>query len=138
MKILVLNSGSSSQKSCVYEIGEALPDSPPSPVWDAKIEWDGSGATLRMRRADGHEQTEQVQSAERADATKRLLATLTSGPPGAVKDKSEIHAIGHRIVNGGSQYFRPTLITADVKASIEKMAVFAPLHNRVELEGIRL
>src|SRR5215471_4956370 len=40
MKILVLNSGSSTQKACLYEIGETLPDDPPACLWERKIEWD--------------------------------------------------------------------------------------------------
>ena len=138
MKILVLNSGSSSQKSCLYEIGEALPNSPAFPLWEGKIEWSGDEASLRVRTADGQEQTAKIQSAERADATKRLLAALTAGPHRVVKDKSEIAVVGHRIVNGGAECFQPSVIDDRVKASIEQMTVFAPLHNRVELEGIRL
>ena len=47
MKILVLNSGSSSQKACLYEIAETLPDNPPACLWEGKIEWlgDSSGVT---------------------------------------------------------------------------------------------
>jgi hypothetical protein len=41
MEILVLNSGSSSQKACLYEIGETVPDHPPVPLWQGKIEWSG-------------------------------------------------------------------------------------------------
>jgi len=51
---------------------------------------------------------------------------------------SEIDVVGHRIVNGGRNCNQPTVITDEVKAAIEKMAVFAPLHNRLELEGIAL
>jgi acetate kinase len=40
MKILVLNSGSSTQKACFYEIGDTLPDDPPACLWERKIEWD--------------------------------------------------------------------------------------------------
>jgi|KBSMisStandDraft_5_1062788.scaffolds.fasta_scaffold12475_3 acetate kinase len=138
MKILILNSGSSSQKSCVYEIAEALPDSPPSPVWDGKIEWQGRDAMLRIRGADGKEQTEQIQGAESTNATKRLLAALTSGSRSVLENRSPIDVVGHRIVNGGAEYTHPVVIDAAVKASIERMAVFAPLHNRVELEGIQL
>jgi len=138
MKILVLNSGSSSQKSCVYEIGEALPDSPPPPIWEGRVEWSGDEAKLHVRTADGQEQSAKIQSAERANATKRLLAALTDGPHRIVKDKSEIAVVGHRIVNGGAEYSQPSVIDDRVRRSIEKMAVFAPLHNRVELEGIRL
>ncbi|HEV2223370.1 MAG TPA: acetate/propionate family kinase, partial [Candidatus Acidoferrales bacterium] len=44
----------------------------------------------------------------------------------------------HRIVNGGQKYAKPTVITSDVKAAIAKMSAFAPLHNRVEMEGIEI
>jgi hypothetical protein len=43
MNILVLNSGSSSRKSRLYELGGSLPDSPPPPLWKAKIEWGDKG-----------------------------------------------------------------------------------------------
>jgi len=138
MKVLVMNSGSSSQKSCLYEIGEALPDSPPAALWEGKIEWEGGGAKLRVRDLAGHEQTEEVKSADRAQATRRLLGMLISGNAGVLSANSEIRAVGHRIVNGGVEYAQPVRIDAGVKSAIEKMAVFAPLHNRLELEGIRL
>ena len=138
MKILVLNSGSSSQKSCVYEIGKALPHAPSFPLWEGKIEWGGGHAKLRVRDSSGHEQTEELESADRVSATTRLLGILNSGSAAVLKGTSEIAAVGHRIVNGGADYAKPVQIDARVKSAIEKMAVFAPLHNRVELEGIRL
>jgi acetate kinase len=138
MNILVLNSGSSSQKSCLYEIADALPDSPPAPLWEGKIEWQGARARLSMRAGAGAGQTEEIESQGRADATRRLLKALGSGSSGAAKNGREIAAAGHRIVNGGADYVLPQRITGEVKAAIEKTAVFAPLHNRVELEGIRL
>ena len=47
MKILVLNSGSSSQKSCLYEIGDVLPEDPPACLWQGRIEWDGESGRSR-------------------------------------------------------------------------------------------
>lgn len=138
MKVLVLNSGSSSQKSCVYEIGETLPDAPPSPQWEGKIEWQGGHAKLRVHDSVGHERTEEVKSGDRSEATRRLLDALASGDAAILAKKSEIAAVGHRIVNGGEKYAQPVRIDVAVKAAIEKVAAFAPLHNRVELEGIRL
>jgi acetate kinase len=138
MNILVLNSGSSSQKSCLYEFAEALPDSPPAPLWEGKIAWQGPRAKLSVRSGDGAEQTEEAESPGRAEATRRLLEALGSGSAGKAKNKPEIAAVGHRIVNGGADYVLPVLIDGAVQAAIERTAVFAPLHNRVELEGIRL
>src|SRR5262249_5124501 len=124
MKILILNSGSSSQKSCVYEIAEALPDAPPSPLWEGKIEWQGERARLHVRGSAGQEQTEEVEGADRAEATRRLLGALTSSGAGVLKSTSEIAAVGHRIVNGGADFAQPARIDTVVKAQIEKMAVF--------------
>jgi acetate kinase len=138
VKILVLNSGSSSQKSRLYELGADLPQSPPAPLWEGKIEWHGDRAALEISNSSGKTQTEEMSAGTRLQATARLLDALTSGDARAVSDKSEIAAVGHRIVNGGREYTQPAIITAEVKAAIQRMAVFAPLHNRVELEGIEL
>ena len=138
MKILVLNSGSSSQKSSLFEVGGSPPGSPPPPLWNGKIEWNGDGAVLDVQIAAGVSQREEMPSASRDEASDRLLGTLTSGDTRVLHDPSEIAAVGHRIVNGGGKFTQATRITAEVKAAIESMVAFAPLHNRIELEGIRL
>jgi acetate kinase len=137
VKILVLNSGSSSQKSRLYELGADLPQSPPAPLWEGKIEWHGDRAALEIN-SSGKTQTEEMSAGTRQEAAARLLEALTSGAARALSDKSEIAAVGHRIVNGGREYTQPAIITAELKAALQRMAVFAPLHNRVELEGIEL
>jgi acetate kinase len=138
MKILVLNSGSSSQKLCLYELDAPLPDSPPAPLWEGTVEWQGNRAVLEVRNSAGTTHKDEITIGARSEATARLLDALTSGTTRVLDDKSEISAVGHRIVNGGSEYSQPTLISPRVKAAIQRMAVFAPLHNRVELEGIGL
>jgi len=135
MKVLVLNSGSSSQKSCLYELGDPLPESPPEPLWKGHIEWQGQRAVLETRAADQAPSREELRVDARDEATAHLLRALSTG---VLRERSEIAAVGHRIVNGGSQFLEPTRITPEVKASIEKTAALAPLHNRVELEGIRM
>src|SRR5271170_4101053 len=138
MKILVLNSGSSSQKSSLFEIGAPLPESPPAPLWEGKVEWHGDRAVLEVRNSAGKTQREEMAAGARSEATARLLDALTSGQARVLAEKSQVSAVGHRIVNGGSEHDQPIVITPQVKAAIERMAVFAPLHNRVELEGIGL
>lgn len=138
MKILVLNSGSSSQKSSLYELGSPLPQSAPKPLWEGKVEWHGDRAVLEISNSSGATRKEEMTSGTREEATARLLDALTPGAARAVSDKSEIAAVGHRIVNGGREYTQPVIINAEVRAAIQRMAVFAPLHNRVELEGIEL
>ena len=138
MKILVLNSGSSSQKACLYELNAAPPDSPPKPLWKGNLEWREDRGTLDVQTSSGLSTKQDLQRGERSAATEQLLQALVSGKTGVLKSLSEIDVAGHRIVNGGRAYSHPTLITPEVKTAIEKMAVFAPLHNRVELAGIAL
>jgi acetate kinase len=138
LKILVLNSGSSSQKSRLYELGGAIPEDPPAPLWEGEIEWRGERAVLKVSNSAGVTQKEELVSVDRAKATEHLLEVLTSGKASVLRDKSEIAAAGHRTVNGGAEYSQPTRITSAVKSAIQRMAAFAPLHNRVELEGIAL
>ena len=138
MKILVLNSGSSSQKACLFDFAAPLPIDPPDPFWEGKLEWRDDRATLEARTRAGAVLKENVERSERSAATSRLLNELASGKTRVLESLSEIDVVGHRIVNGGRSYTRPTVITAEVKSAIEKMAVFAPLHNRLELDGIAL
>jgi acetate kinase len=138
VKILVLNSGSSSQKTSLYDFGASLPDSPPPPLWEGKLEWQGEHAVLEVKNSAGIIQKEEMTVSAREKATVHLLDALTSGKASVLSNKSEIALVGHRIVNGGREYTQPTMVTSEVKAAIQRMAVFAPLHNRVELQGIKL
>ncbi|HET8921804.1 MAG TPA: acetate kinase [Candidatus Acidoferrum sp.] len=138
MKILVLNSGSSSQKSCLYDIGKTLPEHPPAPAWEGKIEWGGSQADVQVRNSQGAQLKDRLRVASRSNALEKLLDTLWSGNLRAVVAPSEIDVVGHRIVHGGKDLDEATLITPQVKSAIARMSVFAPLHNRAELEGIEL
>ena len=138
MKILVLNSGSSSQKSSLYDIGNTLPEHPPAPAWEGKIEWDGDHADIQVQNSHGAKLNERVQVASRSDAIDRLLDTLWNGKLGIVSAPSEIDVVGHRIVHGGKEFEKATAITPEVKSAIARMSVFAPLHNRSELEGIEI
>lgn len=138
MKILVLNSGSSSQKACLYHLTGGLPDLPPTPLWQGEIEWREDRATLRVCVSSGKSTKQELKREDRSETTKRLLQGLIAGETRVLTHFSDIDVVGHRIVNGGREYSRPVRITAEIKSTIQKMAAFAPLHNRVELEGIEL
>ncbi|MCU1242017.1 MAG: acetate kinase [Candidatus Acidoferrum typicum] len=138
MKILVLNSGSSSQKSALYEILGTLPEHPPTPAWQGKIEWDGDQADIQAQNSQGAQLEARLKVASRSNAIEQMLDTLWNGKVRAVSDPSEIDVVGHRIVHGGKEFEEATVITPQVKSAIARMAVFAPLHNRAELEGIEL
>jgi acetate kinase len=138
MKILVLNSGSSSQKSSLYDLGEPLPALAPEPLWQGEIEWGGADASIKISTSAGAKSKQQAKVSSREEATRQLLSTLWSGSTGVISSAAEIKVVGHRVVNGGPDCREPVLISATVTAAIEKAAVFAPLHNRAELEGIAI
>jgi acetate kinase len=138
MKILVLNSGSSSQKSNLYDLGDVLPDNPPEPTWQGKIEWDGDQAAMDVRNPQGASLNKRVKIASRVHAIEQLLDTLWSGETRVVSSPSEIEVVGHRVVHGGREFQDATVITPEVKSAIASMSIFAPLHNRAELEGIEI
>jgi acetate kinase len=137
MKLLVLNSGSSSQKSSLYDFRSTPPAVAPTPLWEGKLDWRDGRATLEAH-GNGAAQNDEIPASAPSDAAPSLLEFLTAGPAAIIKDTSEIAAVGHRIVNGGAEYTQPTFITPAVKRAIEKMIEFAPLHNKAGLEGIAL
>jgi len=71
------------------------------------------------------------------EAIALIVDALTDKKTGAIKSKDEIGGIGHRVVHGGEEFKRSTLITDKVIKSIEKYAELAPLHNPPSLSGIR-
>lgn len=130
MKVLVLNSGSSSLKfqliNCDTEevLAKGLCD---------RIGMDGGNFTYK-----GKEKTKtDVQMADHTVALKILFDALTNPETGAVKSIEDIDAIGHRVVHGGEKYSDPVLVDDKVLADIEELSSLAPLHNPANAMGIK-
>ena len=138
MKILVLNSGSSSQKACLYKIGETLPDHPPACLWEGRIEWGGDSAAITVKNSEGVVQEERLTVTSREQAIRHLLRTLVSGSARAINSASDIDAVGHRVVHGGPNFEDPLVVTPQVYSAIADVSEFAPLHIRAELEGMKI
>jgi acetate kinase len=136
MKILVLNSGSSSQKSSLFDVDTELPENPPTPAWEGTIEWDAEEAEIQVRNSRGAELRDRVKVESRKHAIEQLLGTLWAGETRAVARPAEIDVVGHRVVHGGSEYREPVIVTPEVRAAMARLSAFAPLHNRAELEGM--
>ncbi len=140
MKVLVLNAGSSSQKSCLYDLpDDLLPPDPPAPLWAAQIDWSlQAGQTLlQVQTAHGQTLEEIYPSVSTAADTRKALQTLWHGTTQSIAHPAEIDIVGHRVVHGGSGYRESTLVTTAVQAAIEQLAIFAPTHNPVNLAGIQ-
>ncbi len=136
MNILVLNAGSSSQKSRLYKLS-SLPDQPLSPLWEADADWsEYQGKTELAITAHNQTSKEELSTTSRAEVMQHLLNTLWSGPYKVISHPSDIHIVGHRVVHGGPDYRQSTSITPAVKAAIKHWAIAAPAHNPANLEGI--
>ncbi|AFY55564.1 acetate kinase [Rivularia sp. PCC 7116] len=138
MKVLVLNAGSSSQKSCLYDLSnQALPDIAPHPLWEAEIDWthQKGKAELKVKTRKGKSKTSFDSQSRRAD-TLEMLKTLWGGENPVIHNPQEIDIVGHRVVHGGDEYRQSTFVTSELKAAIARLSTFAPIHNPVNLEGI--
>ncbi|GAB4526695.1 MAG: acetate kinase [Pleurocapsa sp.] len=133
--VLVLNAGSSSQKSCLYRLDTSIPDSPPEPLWEAHLDWtvaqDGGILTVRS-----NDIKQKIEVKERTEALAILLNTLVQGETKVLDCLQDINVVGHRVVHGGAKYSQATVITPEVKNAIASFIPLAPNHNPAHLEGI--
>ncbi len=131
MKVLVLNCGSSSIKYQVID--------PEQGFTLAKGLLDRIGtseAVLTHKRHDGDEVKISGEVLDHMIAIEYVLAVLLSRNHGVIKDKSEIDAVGHRVVHGGETFASSVLITEEVLKEIRENIELAPLHNPHNLRGI--
>ncbi|MCM0591751.1 MAG: acetate kinase [Gloeotrichia echinulata IR180] len=139
MKILVLNAGSSSQKSCLYEISDkTIPQQAPQPLWEGKVNWtqDRGVAEIEVKTATGAVLQESIYGDSRRAHVTYMLYSLTRGATKVISQLSEIDVVGHRVVHGGQDYRSSVVITEDVKKAIARLSTLAPAHNPAALEGI--
>lgn len=133
MKILVLNSGSSSVKYQLYR----------SDDWHSLA----AGSVSRIGEAVGsfvcwwidaqgveHRRDDSLTIPDHHAGISQIIASLRE--TGTLADLSELGAIGHRVVHGGEVFHSPTLIDDEVVEVIKAMIPLAPLHNPAHLAGI--
>ena len=139
MKILVLNAGSSTQKSCLYEVkDDSLPSSPPKPLWEGKVDWSHQQgvAEIEVETSAGENLTEEIATDSQSEIMTRLLNTISNGSTKVINQLSEIDVVGHRVVHGGKYYRESVVITQEVKDAIANLVNLAPAHNPSNLAGI--
>lgn len=131
MKILVINSGSSSLK---YQLIDMETDAVLAKGICDRIGVDGfqkhssagKGEFKVDKRMDTH-----------SDAAGVVIETLTKGEYAVIKSVDEIGAVGHRIVQGGDLFSKPELVDEQVIDKIESLHNLAPLHAYANAAGIR-
>jgi len=131
MKILVINCGSSSIKYSLFDMEKEIT------LAEGVVEKIGEEySTFSQKSAEGKIEKRLVIRDHREGL--QLILDSLKGEGGVIKDLSEISAVGHRVVHGGSDFVESTIIKGEVTRTIEKYAVLAPLHNPPNLIGIKV
>ncbi|MBA1159084.1 acetate/propionate family kinase [Microvirga mediterraneensis] len=127
--ILVLNCGSSSIKFALFDGGRVRFNR--MPLWNGKV----NGITGPCPTFD---ETGIAPSPIALDPSAPYHEALThiAKRVQARRGDHRIRAIAHRVVHGGSRYFQPTLVNAEVLADLRSFIPLAPLHQPFALEAI--
>lgn len=137
MKILVVNTGSSSLKYGLYDTERE------TMLAEGLIERIGepSGAVTHRARPGGGggrslQRVESIKDHRRA--MERAVSLLVDPGKGAVGHRAEIDAVSHRVVHGGEAFSDAVIVDATVLEAIRRCADLAPLHNPANLVGIEV
>jgi len=137
MKILVINTGSSSIK---YELFDMKRHQILASGMAEKIGEATSRLIHKSIKDDGKltQKEEEGTFSDHHQGLNRIVELLTDKKHGVIQNKSEITAVGHRVVHGGEAFQSPTTIDEKVIAAIKKNIPLAPLHNPPNLTGIEV
>ena len=138
MKILVLNSGSSSVKYQLVETSLALIEQDADhALARGGIERIGTSSALHTFMPAGREAiTEGGEILEHRQAIAGILRLVTDPERGVLREAGEIGAVGHRVVHAGERFDRSVILTPEVERGIQACSELAPLHNPHNLRGI--
>lgn len=136
MKILVINSGSSSIKYKLYEaVGN---DSEFHTLAQGGAERIGiTGSSVDCKRPDAEREHQYIDLPDHKKAIHAIFELLTHPGKGVLKGLDELAGVGHRVVHGGEDFTGSVRIDGDVVKAIRKNSVLAPLHNPPNLMGIQ-
>jgi len=133
LPVLVVNSGSSSIKFCLY----LMPDE--ERLLSGVIERIGeadSRCVYTEYKASGNvsEHILKLPTTDHDTASQQVFTLLGNSAAGDFM--RSLHAIGHRVVHGGEAFKGPTLIDADIINDLRALIPLAPLHNPANLAAI--
>ena len=137
MKVLVINAGSS---SCKYQLLEMETETVLCSGVAERIGQD-MGRLSHKIAPDTDQEEKIVKEAPfptHVEAMELVIALLTDTEKGVIKDKSEIHAIGHRVLHGGESITDPVKVDDHAKKIIRDCFLLGPLHNPANLMGIEV
>lgn len=131
MKILVLNSGSSSLK---YQVIDMETEEVLAKGYFERI---GQADSFLTHKVKGEKRKFEHYAKNHDKAISFVLSRLTNPHYGVIKSLEELDGIGHRVVHGGEKFTKPVIITDKVIEDIEKCVELAPLHNPAAILGIK-
>ncbi|MEW6263107.1 MAG: acetate/propionate family kinase [Thermodesulfobacteriota bacterium] len=131
MKILVINCGSSSLKYNLFDTADEKQNA------RGDVERIGQEGTLHRFSSARGEFKWELPRTDHREAFAEMFRALTSPESGVITSPAEIAAVGHRVVHGGDKYNHSVLINEEVIEVVERASAFAPLHNPLNLIGIR-
>lgn len=130
MNVLVINCGSSSLKyQLINSDSEAV-------LAKGLCERIGIDGRLTYQKAGCDKEVTEAAMPTHKEAIQMVLDALVNDKTGAIKDLSEVNAVGHRVVHGGEKFASSVVINDEVLKAIEECNDLAPLHNPANLIGI--
>jgi acetate kinase len=133
MKILVVNSGSSSIKYRLFDMADE------SLLAKGLIERIGIKGSLINHYPAGRDVIKKVLDIpDHRKGIELVIDALLNNEYGVIKDISEISAVGHRVVHGGEKYSGSVLLNEDVMNTLNEFIELAPLHNPPNILGIKV
>ena len=137
MKILVINTGSSSIKYEFFDMDNRRV------VASGRVERIGEGSGRLVHKifpeeGDPVKKEEEGVFSNHHEGLTLVVDMLMDPKNGVIKDKSEISAVGHRVVHGGEAFHATTIIDENVIEAIRENIPLAPLHNPPNLMGIEV
>ena len=130
MKILVINSGSSSIKYQLFDTKRS------SSLCSGVVERIGNRASTLTHHKGKKTFKTQIRAANHHQAIKHIFDIIIDSKLGVVKAHSQIAGIGHRVVHGADVFRKPSIIDNKVFNVIKKFSKLAPLHNPPAILGI--
>jgi len=133
MKVLVLNSGSSSLKYQLFDMEDE------KVLAKGLVERIGiADSVLEQETHQGKETLIEKDIPDHATGIKMVIDVLLDKDNGVLNSMDEINAVGHRVVHGGEKFAQSTLIDKEVLNEIDEVSELAPLHNPANLTGIKV
>ena len=130
MKILIINSGSSSIKYQLFKMPEE------QVICSGLVERIGLDNLEIHYKSENHSIDKICEIPNHEVGLGKVVKYLLDEEVGVIKSTSEIAAVGHRVVHGGATFSNTVVIDTKVKDKIKELFPLAPLHNPANYEGI--